>query len=184
VEASLQMLMSPDTHSRSLTKDGARIIRTDGGYEIINYQHYRTYSYSNNPEAVKRRNLRQKGTKNGQCPDISASASASASIASVIEYLNLKLNTHYRIDTGGMISARMREGFSVENMKTVIDKKAAQWSVDVKMAKYLRPITLFSKKKFEQYLNEKSFGPDQHNDALRAQAGAFLSTNKPTLFLA
>ena len=49
----------------------------------------------------------------------------------------------------------MSEGFTVEDFKTVIHKKAKQWMDDPKMIKFLRPETLFGSK-FEGYLNEKA----------------------------
>ena len=51
------------------------------------------------------------------------------------------------------IVARLKEGFTVEDFKTVIDNKVAAWGHSEKMAPYLRPETLFSSK-FETYLND------------------------------
>lgn len=74
----------------------------------------------------------------------------------IINYLNAKLNTKYKTDnkkTLELIKARMGEGFTVEDFKTVIDKKAFEWADDANMCQYLRPVTLFSTK-FESYLNQ------------------------------
>ena len=74
----------------------------------------------------------------------------------VIDYLNKKANKRYRSDTPKtkqLIKARIKEGFTLEEFKTVIDKKCAQWLNDSKMDRYLRPETLFGTK-FEGYLNE------------------------------
>ena len=46
------------------------------------------------------------------------------------------------------------EGHTVDDFKTVIDKKYAEWGQNPKMSKYLRPETLFSAEHFESYLNE------------------------------
>lgn len=78
------------------------------------------------------------------------------SIKEVIEYLNSVLGTHYKDSTEknkSLIRARLREGFTVEDFKVVIDKKASAWLTDPQMQKYLRPETLFGTK-FESYLNE------------------------------
>ena len=78
--------------------------------------------------------------------------------AEVIEYLNEVCGTDYKATskkTVDLINARLKEGFAVEDFKTVIYKKAKQWMDDPKMCKYLRPETLFSNK-FEGYLNEKA----------------------------
>ena len=47
----------------------------------------------------------------------------------------------------------MKEGFTLEDFKTVIDIKTKKWLHDDKMRDFLRPKTLFSTN-FEGYLNE------------------------------
>ena len=77
-------------------------------------------------------------------------------VSSIISYLNEKLGTRYKNksqQTVKHIIARLKEGFTVEDFKQVIDKKYASWS-GTDMEKYLRPETLFGTK-FESYLNEK-----------------------------
>lgn len=77
-------------------------------------------------------------------------------VSEVISYLNKKLNTRYRVSnkvTQKHIGARMKEGFTLEDFKTVIDKKCAEWKGG-EMEQYLRPETLFGSK-FEGYLNAK-----------------------------
>lgn len=49
------------------------------------------------------------------------------------------------------ILARLKEGFKVEDFKTVIEYKNNTWGKDEKMKEYLRPETLFGTK-FESYL--------------------------------
>ena len=73
----------------------------------------------------------------------------------IIKYLNEKANTNYRPstkNTQSFIKARLKEGFTVEDFKKVIDVKAKSW-VGTDFEKYLRPATLFGTK-FENYLNE------------------------------
>ena len=74
----------------------------------------------------------------------------------IIDYLNEKAHTKYRHADGNRkhISARLKEGFSVEDCKTVIDKKCEDW-MGTEYEQYLRPKTLFSPEKFEGYLNAK-----------------------------
>lgn len=72
----------------------------------------------------------------------------------VIAYLNEKAGTKFRAkskDTQKHINARLEEGYTLEDFKTVIDKKCAEW-LGTEMAQYLRPVTLFGTK-FESYLN-------------------------------
>lgn len=76
----------------------------------------------------------------------------------IVNYLNSKIGTHYRATTRktqSLIKARMNEGFTVDDFKTVIDNKVDEWGSDNKMSKYLRPETLFGTK-FESYLNQQN----------------------------
>lgn len=72
-----------------------------------------------------------------------------------MDYLNLVCHTNYRSKTPKTqkhINARLNEGFTVDDFKMVIDKKANEW-LDTSMEQYLRPDTLFGTK-FESYLNQ------------------------------
>lgn len=74
----------------------------------------------------------------------------------IIDYLNTVCGTSYRATskaTQRLISARLHEGFTVEDFKAVIRTKHAEWANDAKMSKFLRPETLFGTK-FESYLNQ------------------------------
>lgn len=73
----------------------------------------------------------------------------------IISYLNMILDSNYKYTTKktqDCIKARLNEGFTVDDFKTVIDKKAKEW-LGTDMEKYLRPETLFGNK-FEGYLNQ------------------------------
>jgi predicted phage replisome organizer/uncharacterized phage protein (TIGR02220 family) len=75
----------------------------------------------------------------------------------IINYLNLKCSSRYKSTTPAtktIITARLREGFKLDEFKTVIDIKTDEWLNDPKMSIYLRPSTLFGTK-FESYLNQK-----------------------------
>ncbi len=74
----------------------------------------------------------------------------------VIDHMNAVCGTHFKADTLGTkkhISARLNEGFTVDDCKHVIDVKYAEWH-NTDMAKYLRPQTLFNSEKFDGYLNQ------------------------------
>ena len=80
-----------------------------------------------------------------------------ANVKEIVEYLNSAIGSHYKTNvdkTRSLIRARLREGFTVDDFKTVIDKKARAWLGNKDMQKYLRPETLFGTK-FESYLNEQ-----------------------------
>lgn len=76
----------------------------------------------------------------------------------IIDYLNQKAKTHYKPTTKktkDLVKARFNEGFTLDDFKTVIDKKSSDWLDSTKWSRYLRPETLFGTK-FESYLNEPS----------------------------
>ena len=76
----------------------------------------------------------------------------------IVEYLNEKANKNFKPTTKktqSLINARIKEGFSLDDFKKVIDIKCSQW-LGTEMEKYLRPETLFGTK-FEGYLNEKVY---------------------------
>ena len=74
----------------------------------------------------------------------------------IVDYLNNKVGSNYRANnksTQQHINARLKEGYNVEDFKTVIDKMSAKWK-GTQYEEYLRPQTLFGTK-FEGYLNSK-----------------------------
>lgn len=78
-------------------------------------------------------------------------------IKDIVDYLNLKAKTKYKYTTKKtqiLINARLKEHFTLEDFKIVIDNKTKEWLNDKKMCQYLRPETLFGTK-FESYLNQK-----------------------------
>lgn len=73
----------------------------------------------------------------------------------IIEYLNLKTEKNFKSTTKAttrLIKARLNEGFTVEDFKTVIDNMKLRWT-GTKFQQYLVPTTLFGNK-FETYLNQ------------------------------
>lgn len=84
------------------------------------------------------------------------SDSGSGSIAAIIDYLNERVGTHYTYHNksiNGLIKARLSEGFTIDDFKTVVDNKVAEWT-GTEWAKFLRPKTLFAPSHFEEYLNQ------------------------------
>lgn len=73
----------------------------------------------------------------------------------IIEYLNLKTGSKFKPTTKPYIQAirsRLKEGYTVDDFKTVIDKKCNEWK-GTKLEKYLTPKTLFAPSHFDTYLN-------------------------------
>lgn len=143
---------------------------TDEGYRLLD-ESYRPKGQHVLPETAER------DTQNGNSHIVSSSYSSTSSsyisselpnrekksdafesdLKAIIDHFNKRCGTRYTYRNkavNGMIRARLSEGFTVEDFKTVIDTKAAKWEHDQKMRDYLRPKTLFSATNFESYLNE------------------------------
>ena len=70
--------------------------------------------------------------------------------------MNIKTNSKYTYKNksyNSKINARLKDGFTVDDFKTVIDKKCKSW-LGTEFEQYLTPDTLFAPSKFEKYLNE------------------------------
>lgn len=81
----------------------------------------------------------------------------------IVSYLNLKAGKNFKpstTQTKDKISARLNDGFCLDDFKKVIEVKVSQWKNDEEMNGFLRPETLFGNK-FEGYLNEKTVKPSQ-----------------------
>ena len=74
----------------------------------------------------------------------------------IVDYLNQKANKSFKANsdkTQSLLKGLLtRQGFTVNDCISVIDKKCASW-LNTEFEQYLRPITLFGNK-FESYLNE------------------------------
>lgn len=80
----------------------------------------------------------------------------------VIDFLNEVCGTKYKSNTVATmkhINARIKEGFTLEDLKTVVRKRYKEWH-GTDSAQYLRPETLFGNK-FEGYLN----APDKEKES-------------------
>lgn len=75
----------------------------------------------------------------------------------IISHLNERAGKRFSAKskkTRSLIAARMREGFTEEDFRRVIDNMSARWKGDARMDRFLRPETLFGTK-FEGYLNSE-----------------------------
>ncbi|WP_281829542.1 conserved phage C-terminal domain-containing protein [Lactobacillus amylolyticus] len=98
----------------------------------------------------------------------------------IINYLNQKTGTHYKQSSKAnrkLIKARWDEGYRLDDFKKVIDNKAFDWQNDSKMWKYMRPATLFSASKFDDYLNEN----DLNNTARNPASGGYDTAPVPDI---
>lgn len=72
----------------------------------------------------------------------------------VISYLNLKAKKNFKVDTAShhkFIKARLKEGYTLEDFKKVVDIMSAKW-IGTEYEQYLQPQTLFGNK-MDNYLN-------------------------------
>jgi uncharacterized phage protein (TIGR02220 family) len=83
----------------------------------------------------------------------------------IIDYLNKVCGTRFKYidESKKLINARLEQGYTVDDIKSVIDKKYDEWH-GTDMGKYLRPSTLFNKTKFDSYYNEKPKSRQNLND--------------------
>lgn len=72
----------------------------------------------------------------------------------VLGHLNIISGSRYQKSKTSLenIRARLREGYSVGDLKLVIDLKHEHWNGNDEQYQYMRPETLFGPKKFEGYL--------------------------------
>lgn len=100
-------------------------------------------------------NHKDNKSKNQASPDEREDNNNSENISLIVGHLNEKAGTKYTAkgkETVKHITARLNEGFTVEDFYTVIDRKCLEWR-GTDYEKYLRPSTLFSAAHFEEYLN-------------------------------
>jgi uncharacterized phage protein (TIGR02220 family) len=79
-------------------------------------------------------------------------------VVEIIAYLNQKTGKSFRANVASnraIVSARLNEGYSVDEIKRMIDVMTSKWQ-NTKMEIYLRPETLFGATKFQTYINERS----------------------------
>lgn len=123
-----------------------------------------TKSNENQEEIKTKSNENQKENENKTHQDVNVNDNVDVNvkkisleeIKGIVEYLNIKSNSHYKYSTDKtqtLIKARIKDGFTLDDFKIVIDKKCEEW-LGTDFEKFLRPETLFSNK-FEGYLNQK-----------------------------
>lgn len=87
-------------------------------------------------------------------------------ITEAINYLNEKTGRRYNPKAHTLyLNARFNDGYTIDDVKTVIDNKVFDWITKPDMNKFLRPQTLFGSK-FDSYLNEKPRKPKKEKTEL------------------
>ena len=94
----------------------------------------------------------------------------------IIEYLNVKTGSKFKPTTKPYIQAirsRLKEGYTVDDFKTVIDKKCREWK-GTKLEKYLTPKTLFAPSHFDTYLNSNEMAAMTDTERKVAELNALI----------
>lgn len=81
---------------------------------------------------------------------------ANAEATQLLEYLNTKAGRRFRPTAANLtpLKARLKEGYTPDDVRKVIDRKCAEWLHDPTMHQYLRPATLFNATKFASYAGQ------------------------------
>ncbi len=116
------------------------------------------------------------GTKTKKTPD-----NFQSTCDIIIRHLNYMTGYQFRSNTAetkALIRARLKDGFTIDDFKEVVNIKAKQWLHDENY-KYLRPKTLFGTK-FEGYLQEAiAVKPKQSPSPRGNTGGASSNEYKP-----
>lgn len=150
---------------QSLIDHGLFIEYSVNGEEFIHIKAFKDHQVVNRPSkssipqpkhsdlqpSLREDSLTEGKGKEGKGEDMSGTPD---SVSEVLTYLNEKANRNFQAVPANtkLISARLREGASVEQLKAVVDVKVKEWALDAKMSAYLRPATLFNAEKFGQYV--------------------------------
>lgn len=123
IEAAIHKLEEPDPHSRSLADDGRRIRRVDGGFEILNYQAYRTRSLKG--AEAERKRLYRAGLKNqDKEADVEAEAEAEASGQSrTVPPLSGQTRTHPDRE------AEFKQAVQIHSLRDRAQKIVEKWNL-------------------------------------------------------
>lgn len=182
VRHAIKLLESPDEDSRSLAEEGRRIVRIDGGYQIVNYEKYRQKDHTAAERMRRFRSKNKQGvtdvTRNVTEAEAYTEAEAEKDMSGkpdalplngkkktalakhrgeaqeVLQFLNDRAGRNFRpTDKNlGFIAARLAEGAEVKHCRAIIANRLRAWGSDPKMAEYLRPATLFNQTNFDQYM--------------------------------
>lgn len=144
--------------------EGLEKIREQTKKRVTEHRQRKRNATSNVTETDKERDIDKDIDKDKEKHIKPAGKTPAIPYAEIVDYLNQVCKTKYKAtskETQRLIKARIDAGFNMDDFKTVISKKGAQWLNDPENSMYLRPETLFGTK-FESYLNQpwpKGKGP-------------------------
>jgi len=165
----------------------------DWGWEIVNHKHYRDLRTAEDRREYMRNYMKNKRSKQKLTKDNKSKQLAKLANTDTDTHSNTKTDAdtiisskldgvvesqvilNYLNDISGksfkhvesnlkLIKARFNEGHSKKEICAVIDRKVTEWRDDPKMAKYIRPATLFNAEKFNQYVGELGVETPEEKD--------------------
>lgn len=167
-EKALNKFKSPDRYSRTAEHEGRRIEEIQGGWRLLNYNLYREMRSKDDRKEQNRKaqaRFRDKSkqlvsnSKQSKPPSAEAEAEAEADreigiVQEVIDHLNKVASKRFRAlgENRVLVLARLKEGFSKDDLIGVIDSRCKLWLTNPEMREFLRPATLFCAKKFASYV--------------------------------
>jgi len=136
-------------------------IKTDKQFTTITICNYRKYQehikmFGQLSEQVGGQAVDRERTGSGQAVDTIKEVKELKEVKEIIEHLNGILGTKYQPTTKSTIisiNARLKEGYTTEDFKTIHIKKHKEWN-GTEHEKYLTPETLYRPANFEKYLNQ------------------------------
>lgn len=151
-------LLTPDgwTHGRADREISWRSEQSRAGKAAVEARERRKYidrqSTDHRPFIDRSSNQNQ----NQNHIKVKSTVGINPDVLQILDFLNLKTGRRYRPVPANtkLITARLKEGATVNEMKQVVAKKCREWANDDVMAEYLRPATLFNATKFAQYQGE------------------------------
>lgn len=131
---------------KTVTQRRIGILKKTKGSSTFLEEGSSTFSEKGIPKNQKENNTRENNTSMNNISN------------DILSYLNDQTGHSYKLTEAvkKLINGRLKEGFTLDDFKKVIDTKVQKWSKDPKMKTYLRPSTLFSPTHFQEYLNEDS----------------------------
>ncbi len=143
------------TSHKMIEKSTSQVTKQATIIKVIKFDTYQPLREDTNKASNKEPTRCQQGANKVPTTDNNVENVKNVDIKIIVDFLNQQLKTKYKPNsqkTKEKITARLNEGFTVDNFKTVIVKKNREWA-GTDSAIYLRPETLFGTK-FEGYLNQ------------------------------
>lgn len=119
----------------------------------------RTHAERNASHEPVASNQKAKGDV-GLSPDVAARQAKNSELrkqaSEIVAFLNEKAGRTFDLNGANAdhVVARLRDGETADDLRSVIALKCRQWRGDPKMSMYLRPETLFNRTKFASYKGE------------------------------